>query len=382
MLLLLVVLVVLLLVSGGVYFLGQQSQLKPVPLSASPAASPVSQVDEMVDWNVYKDDKEGIKFKYPKDWYSSPYSQSTFSVFLNAVPVKIPEATEFITPIHVGYNEVTNTVTNVRSYSESTLVDGIKRYKQLFDPSNISVEENLTVGGRNSAQLSGKLDPNGMLGGEYFKYTLIQMDNKLLVVQLSGDKYKEIYDQILSTFEFVDSDNSQTKLYISEKLGIQFNYKPTYYDSTISVKEVGNKIYVYDTRQNAENGQYLELFTKNPNDSLSEAVNAQFLTGYSKTDCYVVVSPNNDGTSTGVNAYPESYERVTISYPVNTDPNDFPFKNAEKCPPTYTKSNGISYFLGDKQQTLDKYIFVSIGQYAIDAGIDNKLWQATIKFLN
>jgi hypothetical protein len=77
------------------------------------------------------------------------------------------------------------------------------------------------------------------------------------------------------------ADNtSATKLYTSEKLGIEFNYSPTFFDYSVSVKEIGNKIYVYDEKLKPEEGQYLEFFTKDPNDSLSTAINKNFLNCY------------------------------------------------------------------------------------------------------
>jgi len=202
------VLALILLASTG-YLAFQNYQLKKEISQLQSSPSPTSTPDPTASWKTYKDNKQGVEFKYPDNWYTALCEPDTFCVFLDDKPIKIPEASEFITPIHVGFNEATNTVTNKKYFEEKTLEEGIERYKAIFDSKTVKVVEDLLVGGKEAAQVSGNSGP-GMLEGEYFEYTLIQMDNKLLVIQLFGEKYQNIYNQILSTFKFVEATPSAT----------------------------------------------------------------------------------------------------------------------------------------------------------------------------
>lgn len=176
------------------------------------------------------------------------------------------------------------------------------------------------------------------------------------------------------------SPNPNSNVFTSQDLGITFNYttKSTgINDSKILVKQIGNRVYVYSAPGPAENGQYLEMFSKDKNQSLIDAVSKKILAGYSLNDCLVKTIT---GTFTG-QSHPQNFELVQISVP--TSPNDDMetlSEKGKKCPAAYTAIGGLSYFLTDPAHS-DKFIFLSIGQYAIDSGIGDKNWQTTIKFL-
>ena len=258
----------------------------------------------------------------------------------------------------------------------------------LYDPKSVQVNS-LTVSGNKSVQISGVFGP-GMLEGHYFKDTLIQMDNKLLVVSLSNKEFDHVYNQILSTFKFTPAspaggdqnqttDNPNLKTYTSP-LGISFTYSPKQVsnsDWTITVKESGNKICVtYDVNDvNCLKGQYVQVFQKSITDSLKNAIKKQFLTNYSLNDCFILSQNPYSGFS-----YPASYKTAIISFPKSSDPNASPWANADKCPSPYTATNGISYFLEDTAHP-GKMLFFSIGQYSIESD-DNKSWEQTVKVLN
>ncbi|MDO8657274.1 MAG: hypothetical protein Q7K55_00935 [Candidatus Levybacteria bacterium] len=155
-----------------------------------------------VNWKTYTDSKDGIVFKYPSNWYTQPNPVGIL-VFLDNHPFEIPGGTEFMTPIQIGFNEAENTTTNEKFFIEKTLDEGEKRILSLYDSKSVQVK-NLTISGKKSVQISGVFGP-GMLEGHYFKYTLIQMDNKLLVVSLNNKEFDHIYNQILSTFKFTEN---------------------------------------------------------------------------------------------------------------------------------------------------------------------------------
>lgn len=174
--------------------------------------------------------------------------------------------------------------------------------------------------------------------------------------------------------------NPNSNVFTSQDLGISFNYtnKNTGINgSKIQVKQIGNKVYVYSASGKPEDGQYLEMFSKDKNDLLIDAIKKKILIGYSLNDCLVKTITS---TFTG-QTHPANFELSQISVPVA--PNDDLInlsEKAKKCPASYTAVGGLSYFLFDPAHT-DKFIFLSIGQYGIDSGIADKLWQTTIKFL-
>lgn len=168
---------------------------------------------------------------------------------------------------------------------------------------------------------------------------------------------------------------SDSNTFSSTKLGISFRYgklaDTTQPSSKINIQETGTKVFVYEGTAKPETGQYVEVFTKNPSDSLTEAIKKQLLAGISETDCFVKILTDPK--------LPVDFSKATISYPVPTGSQDPAFTFGEKCPQNYRESNGISYFLADKNHP-DKFVFLSIGQYAIPAqtGSTSLNWQDTI----
>lgn len=168
--------------------------------------------------------------------------------------------------------------------------------------------------------------------------------------------------------------NPNLKTFTSDALKISFDYlqvQPDYPKEKTSVSVSGNKVYIYMGTK-PEEGQWVEVFQKDKNDTLAQAIKKQFLQGIADKDCFVV-------DSNAQNKFPANYKLAEISFPY--DPNsDIPmFATENKCPQTYTQSNGISFFLADTNHP-DIFLFFSIGQYGINAD-GGKMWQETIKFL-
>lgn len=169
--------------------------------------------------------------------------------------------------------------------------------------------------------------------------------------------------------------NPNIKTYTSNNLKVSFDYslKQTGISSAPLIKELGNKIYIYQEGTKAEDGQYIEIFNKSASDSIETAIQKQFLTGISDKDCFVE-------NTTSKYKYPSPYQVREISYPVDQNSEIPIFMQGEKCPQTYTQSNGISFFLYNPNHPTI-YAFLSIGQYGISAD-QGKMWQDTISFLN
>lgn len=168
----------------------------------------------------------------------------------------------------------------------------------------------------------------------------------------------------------------------SQKLGVSFDYaKAPNPSSTQQVKtlEEGNKVYVYvDNGTDPHTGQWVEVFQKNPTQTLTDAIKQRFLATYPDKNCFI----RTQITYPDAVALPSGYEVAEITFPTVTDTQAPWWENSAKCPPVYTTTNGISYFLMDTRYP-NKYAYFSIGQYGIPAGTDNpqELWQDTFRFV-
>ena len=174
-----------------------------------------------------------------------------------------------------------------------------------------------------------------------------------------------------------------TQTYNSDALSASFNYYPDQdADGKVdtAVKESGDKIYVYYTQQQAEQGQSVQEFTKDPKDTLEAAISKKFLSGISPDDCYVTdFAAFFKKYSQEVPPTPTGISKDIIAYPFPADTTQPYDANAGKCPEAYRLSNGLSYFYMDQAHP-DKYYFFNIGQYGIAADKDSQTgWQDTFK---
>lgn len=180
----------------------------------------------------------------------------------------------------------------------------------------------------------------------------------------------------------VPSSFGESKTFSSETLGVTFQYSAS---PDIAVKEDGKKVYVYYSQSQPESGQWLEVWDKPANQTLAQAMTERFLAGYKTEDCWAT-------SSDYALDHGDNFEAVTITFPPTDNGIDPYWLLSEKCPATYTSTNGISYFLMDKNHP-DKYFYLSIGQYAIPStdislpgGQEYSLdqwtpWQYTIEIL-
>ncbi|KKW42739.1 MAG: hypothetical protein UY92_C0004G0075 [Candidatus Magasanikbacteria bacterium GW2011_GWA2_56_11] len=175
-----------------------------------------------------------------------------------------------------------------------------------------------------------------------------------------------------------------TRVYVSGPLGVGFTYNPIS-DSSEEVKltETGNKIYVHLASQAPADGQWVEIFDKDPQMTLAAAVAARFLKGLDPKDCFV-----RQSDSIKLDQRP-GYTAAAISYPPPADPEEPGWANSEKCSPPYSESNGISYFLMNENNP-DRFVFVSVGQYLLtsdgstksEAGYYEINWDRSLQILS
>lgn len=169
--------------------------------------------------------------------------------------------------------------------------------------------------------------------------------------------------------------------YTSENLGISFIYVPTHSIITNYVKEIGNKIYVYnnlnDLDINDDYGQYVEVFDKDPSLTLKEVVELKFLSGYSKEDCIAIEKDVRDRS--------ENYQQVVIEVPREFYTLGEYLAERDDCPLPYTATGGYMYFLMDENYP-NRYVYISATMDPTMADLsdleDLITWDETITFID
>lgn len=183
----------------GTYLLGKNQGINQKPAAktaqVTPTATPAS--NATATWKTYTSSKVGVEFKYPPTWTAKFDPNWALTVFLDNHPFEIiPQSEPPSTSISIAFNEQGNI--GERSFRETTLAQGQQNIEKLFDQNTIRIKL-LTIGGKDAVQITGQ--GTGMLSG-YLEYTLIQMDNKLLIIELKNQNFENIYQQLLSTFKF------------------------------------------------------------------------------------------------------------------------------------------------------------------------------------
>lgn len=190
--------------------------------------------------------------------------------------------------------------------------------------------------------------------------------------------------KVINTENLIDQDYPNSKRYFSEKLGVGFYHllKLDGKDYNIKITENDNKIYVFQG-SDSKSGQYVEVYTKSPNQNLVQAIKEKFLVDYPNCEVW---DRGTRGSFNGHDNFPTTYitAGMSIKIPDNQkDVNGYPkqsylFAHQSDCPLPYGSDGGVQYFIAD-QNYPSKYVFVNIGQYNL-WGAENKDWEETIFF--
>lgn len=191
--------------------------------------------------------------------------------------------------------------------------------------------------------------------------------NDLSNSKKSNTTNKNINSRIHYTF----SDQDEVGIYISPSLGITFEFVYEEGDKEASVvKEDGNIITVNDST-------VITVFDKDPKLSLKQEIEQKILKGYDPSKCWVATNPIQNVSLYG-------YDTARIEFPVH-ESKDLPWwENAKDCPPEYTSTNGVSYYLYDPIVP-EKFAFVNKGQAVAafaPSEYGNKDFAYTIKFMS
>ena len=171
-----------------------------------------------------------------------------------------------------------------------------------------------------------------------------------------------------------ETGDQNLKTFSSKDLGVSFTYLADQdHDgkADIQVQEIGDKVYVSPFAVVAS-GQSVEVWKKDAKLTLAQAVTQQILKNYAAKDCFAV---SYDVSS----RYGSNFVGAEISYPNATTDLGTVQQYFQKCPTAYAKTNGLRYFLMDKNNPTE-FAFFNIGQYPILGDNNNHDWPTTFTF--
>lgn len=191
-------------------------------------------------------------------------------------------------------------------------------------------------------------------------------------------------DELNTIFE-MDKKKAGTKLFYSDKLGVGFTYSlPEDLPSNIyeiSAVEKGNGVALgyYEKGSTKSEWINLEVFTKDPKDTLEQAITKELLSGVDPKKCFAQKHSDIDS----LKEQQPQYNYAEIFYPVPTN-GDVWFGGITNCPEKvqiYAATNGRQFFSEDPKVP-SKYLFVRVGQESIaSSGLGNEGWERSLRIL-
>jgi hypothetical protein len=185
--------------------------------------------------------------------------------------------------------------------------------------------------------------------------------------------------------------------YISNRLGISFYYTPFISNPRAKeggqrffVREIGNTIYIYQKAWNSQgyegsdqqflseiapDSKYVEVFYKDPQQSLAKAIDQYIFKGPIPYQCYI-----NTSTQYGDPRIDESYQRAVIwEYPSQKILSYQENRNYVLSCTSYAGNYiGKSYFMMDPNHP-NKFLYIQLGQDDIPSGYKGYMWDGTIR---
>jgi hypothetical protein len=253
-----------------------------------------------------------------------------------------------------------------------------------------------TYGGKNIMVLGLMLLVLGLILGYIWKDTtdrnLIDGYKTTLKNAIKAQNNTLTEDTDLTTSNSLPQPNYQGefKTYRSNNLGIVFNYYQYASGDSVKdnliIKEVGNKVHLYVNHTNSEdedikNSKYIEVLTKNSNDSLTDAIKATILKNSNLDECEIL--PYDNKTRQILSP---GYQMVKIIYKVKEGtPQEDIMEKASLCNREYTQFSGRSYFVMDEGHP-DKFAFVKLGQDnfafpVLSTENSDISWDMTLRFI-
>ncbi len=353
------------------YIKSSKKSEEPTPTpTPEEVVSPTPQDTDIKDWQTFRSTDFGISMRYPPNWEKSN-GQSFENGDLFGVVI-IGETQAEGTELYDGATlAIANPITVEQDYDTwAREYYGTNRVDET-QPLEFSNE---TINGNEYLKVY-------TCGLGCFTYYITEKAGYVYQIVTSADgpsekEYRQTIDKMLETIAFEEvqmtvmpSPPPGSLAFSSPDLGIGFFYPQKVQNiQSVDVKETGNKIYVFMTNTEPEDGQWVEVFSKNPDDTLEKAIKQHFLTG-KEDECYVTVTKTEGSITTAI---------IDFSYDQSNGLEGM-FEKTKYCSEDYAKTNGIRYFWYDSAHP-ETYLFFSIGQYGIPV-TSTENWQDTVRLI-
>ena len=210
----LVIIVVTAVIAGAYWFfiLNKDSDTSdltgPVPKSnvtpATPSATPSTQKDDISDWRTYKSGE--FIFKYPPNWKLQKEDLTNNDLRLNSPNIEA----DIENVINVKKGSMIRFFPSEEYTSNKTLLQYVKDKFKTELEQKVAITTSTNLGGEGAVRLDSKLGVYGTSASDFISSTIYIVNNdklyKITRLYLPGkqSEHKDTFNQILSTFKFLD----------------------------------------------------------------------------------------------------------------------------------------------------------------------------------
>lgn len=173
-----------------------QPQINPSPTQGFSQTGITSNSDETVGWRTFTESSIGLTFKYPSNWRVA--KSPGLPLYITGTP--LPENESGFTPLQISLDSARD---DQGKYLHFDTIQQAKKYYLKDFGSDVSIIDNLLIGNKPAVSIEGTVSWEGPGYGEFLQWTLIQLDNKVVVVSLGKKDIQNTFNQILSTFKFL-----------------------------------------------------------------------------------------------------------------------------------------------------------------------------------
>ena len=196
-----VIVILVVIIGGGLWFLSRQAP-KEIVVPQETELSEEGNIDEdkVADWETYSDSDLGFSFRYPLEW-GMPQRD------ILSTRTEISFETKLIISTGIYYNQDL-----MRNMTVEELVGTYKNYKDFK-------QEEILVGGREATKVS-------YTSGNNDKIIEVFVAHNDRIVLISSDiAIDNLFDQILSTFRFIEgNETADWQTYRDEEYGFKIKY--------------------------------------------------------------------------------------------------------------------------------------------------------------
>lgn len=224
-----------------------------VPILPIPSISSGSAPNPTADWKTYTDPEFPVQFKYPSDWEVKDTNYRNFETAVVGTKNAIldEKSPGYLKVSYPFCHELDNPQQRVPCYP--SYLDTLNALKFDLAPSSIK-EDKIFVDGIEATQITGIIKETlPAAAGSFIKVAVIPLGKYQLFAQIFHQNTESAFDQILSTFTFLVSDEEKAKI----EAWIKANNLNQYGDSKDVMYTGGTPLFDERTGEKIERYDYI-----------------------------------------------------------------------------------------------------------------------------